>query len=515
MYSIKENIENTYIIKKSKFITKLYEANNIDEINSILSNLKNEYKDSTHICYGYIVDNKEKCSDDGEPSGTAGIPILNILKKNNLTNILAVVIRYFGGIKLGAGGLTRAYSNSVNDTIKLSNIIELTEGYLVELEFAYDQVKLIDYILNDKNIISKEYNDNIIYKFYLSENELSFIPELEKVAIHLSIKEKVLIFIDRFSTNLETFDPDQSDDHVNKFFNDLIHDVDALFKFILEKIKPVLLYIFENDPEGTKGPDLKKDDKGSGADEKKDDKDPGDEENTGTKSKIRFAKTSNHRKRRKKNKRFHRKDFKKKRFKKHRKLLNIKPDNKDKESDDDKELGGGFDGRERLKKELKLLDVEFCTKIGYLNTRQMIDYVGKFLENLYTRIELIFKKYMFIDGKNGKEFNIFEDMKDIVRNRIKKLLYRFSNLKEEFNKNLNSDYACKILEEFSKDKDIEELLEYIFNSIPQDVSIISSPVDLPECEKCKISDSEILRKKQAEFVNNFTANLKKKINYVV
>ena len=193
MYSIKKSLENTIVIKKSKFITKLYKINNIEEINNILEKLKKEFKDSTHICYAYIVNGMEKCSDDGEPSGTAGLPILNILKKNNLTNVLAVVIRYFGGIKLGAGGLVRAYSNSVNDTLKLTDIIELEEGYLVELEFSYDQVKLVDYILNDKTVINKEYNNNIIYKFYLNKEELNFIPELEKVAIHVSIKDKVLI----------------------------------------------------------------------------------------------------------------------------------------------------------------------------------------------------------------------------------------------------------------------------------------------------------------------------------
>ena len=193
MYSIEKNIENTIIVKKSKFITKLYKISNVEETNNILEQLKKEHKDSTHICFGYIVNGLEKCSDDGEPSGTAGIPILNVLKKNNLTNVLAIVIRYFGGIKLGAGGLVRAYSNSVNDTLKLTSIIELEEGYLLELEFSYDQVKLVDYILNDKNIIDKEYSDNIIYKFYLNKEELNFIPELEKVAIHVSIKDKILI----------------------------------------------------------------------------------------------------------------------------------------------------------------------------------------------------------------------------------------------------------------------------------------------------------------------------------
>lgn len=193
MYSIEKNIENTIIIKKSKFITKIYKINNSKEVNIILDKLKKEFKDSTHICYAYIFNGMEKCSDDGEPSGTAGLPILNILKRNNLTNVLSVVIRYFGGIKLGAGGLVRAYSNSVVETLKQTNIVELEEGYLVELEFNYDQVKLVDYILNNKNIINKEYNDNIIYKFYLSKEELNFIPELEKVAIHVSIKDKILI----------------------------------------------------------------------------------------------------------------------------------------------------------------------------------------------------------------------------------------------------------------------------------------------------------------------------------
>lgn len=193
MYSISKNIENTIIINKSKFITKLFSVNNINEVNQILNNIKKEYNDSTHICFAYILENTEKCSDDGEPSGTAGLPILNVLKKNNLTNVLAIVIRYFGGIKLGAGGLVRAYTNSITEILKNIDIIELEEGYLIELEFPYDQVKLVDYMLIKNEIISKEYNDNVIYKFYLNKNELDFIPNFEKIAIHVSIKDKVLI----------------------------------------------------------------------------------------------------------------------------------------------------------------------------------------------------------------------------------------------------------------------------------------------------------------------------------
>lgn len=193
MYSIDKNIDNTIILKKSKFITKLYRADSIEEINNILNSIKSEYQDATHICYGYILNEIEKCSDDGEPSKTAGIPILNVLKKNNLTNVLAIVIRYFGGIKLGAGGLLRAYSNSVIEALNKANIVELTEGYLVELEFKHDQIKLVDYLLNGKEIINKNYDNNVIYSFYLSKDELNFVSELEKIAIHLSLKDKVLI----------------------------------------------------------------------------------------------------------------------------------------------------------------------------------------------------------------------------------------------------------------------------------------------------------------------------------
>ncbi len=193
MYSIKSNVENTEIIKKSKFITKLYRVSNIEEIKNIMDNLKDEYKDSTHICYAYIVNNIEKCFDDGEPNGTSGLPILNVLKKNNLSNILAVVIRYFGGIKLGASGLLRAYSSSISIALKLTDIIELKDGYLIELEFNYDNSKLVDYILSNKNIIGKKYENNIIYKFCLTKDELNIISELEKIAIHISIIDNVLI----------------------------------------------------------------------------------------------------------------------------------------------------------------------------------------------------------------------------------------------------------------------------------------------------------------------------------
>ena len=178
MYSIDKNIDNTIIIKKSKFITKLYKINSIKEVNGIINDLKSEYKDSTHICYAYILNSIEKCVDDGEPSGTAGLPILNVLKHNNLNYILAIVIRYFGGIKLGAGGLVRAYSNSITDTLKLCDIVELIEGLNIEISFNYDDVKYIDNILKHIEIINKKYNDNIIYNINISKESYENIKDI-------------------------------------------------------------------------------------------------------------------------------------------------------------------------------------------------------------------------------------------------------------------------------------------------------------------------------------------------
>ena len=178
MYSIENNIDNTIIIKKSKFITKLYKINSLDEVNEIINDLKVEYKDATHICYAYKIDSIEKCVDDGEPSGTAGLPILNVIKKNNLNYILCVVIRYFGGIKLGAGGLVRAYSNCITDTLKKAMVVELIDGLNITIKFNYENIKIIDNLLINSNILNKSYDEFIIYNLNINNNEFNHIKEI-------------------------------------------------------------------------------------------------------------------------------------------------------------------------------------------------------------------------------------------------------------------------------------------------------------------------------------------------
>ena len=123
MRTIDKIYTNEIIIKNSRFITILFPINS-DNITELINKVKIDYPKATHYCYSYILENHQKASDDGEPGGTAGMPMLNVLKMQGLTNIIAIVTRYFGGIKLGAGGLTRAYSQSVAETLKLAEIVE-------------------------------------------------------------------------------------------------------------------------------------------------------------------------------------------------------------------------------------------------------------------------------------------------------------------------------------------------------------------------------------------------------
>lgn len=193
MKSIKFNIENEFIIKKSKFIAKLYFVTSEIKIKNILDENKTEYKDATHICYAYILNNVERFNDDSEPSGTAGMPILNVLKNNNLNNVLCIVIRYFGGIKLGAGGLIRAYCSSVSEALNKTEIINVVNGKKIKLTFSYDDIKKVNHILNNINIVDKQFDENVKYIIIVKEKNVnSLINQLTELC-NIKIKENTLI----------------------------------------------------------------------------------------------------------------------------------------------------------------------------------------------------------------------------------------------------------------------------------------------------------------------------------
>lgn len=182
MYEINNNVTNNIIINKSNFICCLFKVYDENSIKQILENVKLEYKDATHYCYAYIIGEKRKSSDDGEPGGTAGIPMLDVLIKNKITNILCVVVRYFGGIKLGAGGLVRAYSKSVKSALECVDLLVLIPSYILEIKFGYDKIKLIDNILKDSLVIEKKFDEIITYKINI-EQSCDFINKLNNLCL--------------------------------------------------------------------------------------------------------------------------------------------------------------------------------------------------------------------------------------------------------------------------------------------------------------------------------------------
>ena len=193
MKTIKEEKESEIIINKSKFISIITKVEKVDEIKDKLKEIKKKYKGATHYCYAYIINGYQKCSDDKEPSGTAGLPILNILKTNELNYILCVVVRYFGGIKLGAGGLVRAYSSSVKEVINKCEFGNLTPGYNIIIDFEYENIKQIENILKDIQII-KAYDTRVIYEFNIEKDEYNKIKEnLDKYSTLRKIEEITIV----------------------------------------------------------------------------------------------------------------------------------------------------------------------------------------------------------------------------------------------------------------------------------------------------------------------------------
>ncbi len=181
MFSIKNNDKYELIIKNSKFISLIFRVYNKDGVNDILDSIKKEYPNATHYCYGYVIDSDVRANDDNEPSGTAGYPILNQITSNNLNYTLIVVIRYFGGIKLGAGPLTRTYAKVAREVIRDNNIIELEKGYDIDIIFNYNDIKDVDYILGNSKVINKSFDENITYNVYVNKSVLDKLSKYNTI----------------------------------------------------------------------------------------------------------------------------------------------------------------------------------------------------------------------------------------------------------------------------------------------------------------------------------------------
>ena len=176
-------------IKNSKFIGVIIPIESLYDVKDNINKLKEEYKNATHYCYAFKLVNDKGFSDDGEPNKTAGIPILNVIEGNDLVNVLVVVIRYFGGIKLGPGGLIRAYSSTCKEVINKSTLVELIKGIEASITFNYSKEKEINYLLKDSIIKSKLYEENCTYIIETTKEVLDSISNL--VTINY-VNEKII-----------------------------------------------------------------------------------------------------------------------------------------------------------------------------------------------------------------------------------------------------------------------------------------------------------------------------------
>ena len=182
MKVIVENTTAEIVEKKSRFIANVFYVENIEEAEAKITEIRKKYYDAKHNCFAYILGkNGEvmKSSDDGEPQGTAGHPMLDIMKGEGLTNCVAIVTRYFGGVLLGTGGLVRAYSDSLKSALNTAKYSDIHEGYEVSFSVNYDNyakvesiVQNVNQIANKQLIISvdKKFEENVQLS-YLVENE--------------------------------------------------------------------------------------------------------------------------------------------------------------------------------------------------------------------------------------------------------------------------------------------------------------------------------------------------------
>ncbi|QWQ38502.1 YigZ family protein [Gemella sp. zg-570] len=202
--TIKNNVDNELIEKKSRFITYLIRISSQEEAKEFIQKMKKKFYDASHVCSAFVFgDNNEitRANDDGEPSGTAGTPMLDVLLKNNIKNVCAVSIRYFGGTKLGTGGLVRAYSSGLIEAIKKAKLIERKNALEINFEIEYSLNGKIEYEITKTNFLVDDviYSDKINYKIFVIKNEdevfLNWIREATNGKFKIiSSREKLLEF---------------------------------------------------------------------------------------------------------------------------------------------------------------------------------------------------------------------------------------------------------------------------------------------------------------------------------
>ncbi|MDL2276209.1 YigZ family protein [Breznakia sp. OttesenSCG-928-G09] len=184
MFRVKNESNHEIIIDKSRFICYLNRVFSEAEAKEYLLQIKKLHPNATHHCYAFLIGEHneiQRSNDNGEPSGTAGIPILECLRKNHMNDTIAIVVRYFGGIKLGAGGLIRAYSKSTSEALKHTTVTKKVNTFRFQLSFDYPFIGKLDYYIaqNDISVLDKIYEEKVIYTL---RHETDFSKDIEELS---------------------------------------------------------------------------------------------------------------------------------------------------------------------------------------------------------------------------------------------------------------------------------------------------------------------------------------------
>lgn len=182
-FTVTEEIENLIVIERSKFICRIKGVENEDEAKRFIESVKKQHSLATHNCYAYIADDKglvQKFSDDGEPQGTAGLPMLEVLKNRKTYKTVAVVTRYFGGVKLGTGGLARAYGGSVCEALDLAKIANMQSVRFFSVQSDYERYSALLKSENENvKITDTQFTDGVTVEFAVKESEANgFLQKL-------------------------------------------------------------------------------------------------------------------------------------------------------------------------------------------------------------------------------------------------------------------------------------------------------------------------------------------------
>ncbi len=196
MYKIRAEFTSEIEIKKSKFISYLFPISSEEEAKNHITYLRKLHPNAAHHCYAYVVGEIQRSNDDGEPGNSAGIPILKEIIHSHLTNTLCVVVRYFGGIKLGVGGLIRAYSSSAKEVISHAKLYQLVKINQYQIIFDYPFIDKIEYLLSNTTILEKNYDEKVSYLYLSNEDYFDKLNELTSGTIAYTFQKEVEIEIE-------------------------------------------------------------------------------------------------------------------------------------------------------------------------------------------------------------------------------------------------------------------------------------------------------------------------------